>query len=463
MHNRSNTPTNNSLWTRFFLSFVICCTILAPGIVLSKNQPSLRVEDPLILLAFFYLLAKKTGGVNKIIFGRKIRPFAIPYLLLTLWILTVTITMSLPSLNLITFLSTAISFLSTMKALLIAIVIINLSKDSITVKTDLYIIMACLAIELLIVYAQANNLFDIHEWLTPLYRRDRRFNSAASRIGGTYGNPNSAAVAIAAMLSLVVSKFTFEVKPFHRIFLIIIIIFSFYSVVAFTGSRTGMLMCIIAISMPFLILMFLRKHRKKALILTIGIFVIQCSLPSILNNSKWSKRYINFTNIESIDQSLEDPSFTARVANWESIFNNMQNDILGGKGLLSRESWIVTDNGYVSVFLYGGLVGLCFYIWFLLYPAIIMLNHLFRLNSTLPFFDIVLLSGGITCISILIIASITVPIYANAKLNATFMIIIALSLNSIPSTKAMTARGKPVVGDMTKLCTQARNKRICHD
>lgn len=431
MHNRSNTPTNNSLWTRFFLSFVICCTILAPGIVLSKNQPSLRVEDPLILLAFFYLLAKKTGGVNRIIFGRKIRPFAIPYLLLTLWILTVTITMSLPSLNLITFLSTAISFLSTMKALLIAIVIINLSKDSITVKTDLYIIMACLAIELLIVYAQANNLFDIHEWLTPLYRRDRRFNSAASRIGGTYGNPNSTAVAIASMLVLVVSQFTLVKKFFPRIFLFLIIIFSFYSVIAFTGSRTGMIMCIIAISMPYLILMFLKKHHKKALILILGIVAIQVSLPSILGNTKWSNRFKNFTSVESIDQTLEDPSFMARVDNWKSIIKNMQNDILGGKGSLSRENWIITDNGYISVILYGGVVGLCFYIWFLFCPAFTLLNHLFKFNSALSRFDIVLLIGGISCISILIMANITVPIYANTRLNATFMIIIAMAINSI--------------------------------
>lgn len=431
MHNRSNTPTNSSLWTRFFLSVIICCTILAPGIVLSKNQPSLRIEDPLILLTVFYLLAKKKGGVNRIFFGRKTRPFAIPYLLLTLWILTVTITMSLPSLNLITFLSTAISFLSTMKALLIAIVIISLSKDSITVKTDFYIIMACLAIELLIVYAQANNLFDIHEWLTPLYRRDRRFNSAASRIGGTYGNPNSAAVAIAAMLVLVVSQFTLVKKIFPKIFLCLIIIFSFYSVIAFTGSRTGMIMCIIAISMPYLILMFLKKHHKKALILILGIVAIQGSLPSILDSTKWSKRYKNFTSVEYIDQTLEDPSFMARVDNWKSIIKNMQNDILGGKGSLSRENWIITDNGYISVILYGGVVGLCFYIWFLLYPALTFLNHLFKFNSVLSRFDIVLLIGGISCISILIIANITVPIYANTRLNATFMIIIAMAINSI--------------------------------
>lgn len=436
MYNRSNTQTNNSLWTRFFLSFIICCTILAPGFVLSKNQPSLRIEDPLILLAFFYLLAKKKGGINKIIFGRKTRPFAIPYLLLTLWILTVTITMSLPSLSLITFLSTAISLLSTMKAFLIAIIIINLSKDTITVKTEFIIVIACLLIELLIVYAQANNLFDIHEWLTPLYRRDRRFNSAASRIGGTYGNPNSTAVAIAAMLTLVVSNFTIVKKSFPRIILLIIAIFSFYSVIAFTGSRTGMLMCLIAMSMPFLILMFLKKHRKKALILIIGIFVLQSLMPSFLLNSKWAKRYNDFTNINSIDQSLEDPSFTARVENWKSIIINMQIDILGGKGSLSRDNWIVTDNGYVSVILYGGFVGLCFYIWFLFYPAIVMLNHLFKFNSTLPFFDIVLLIGGLTCISILIIASITVPIYANNRLNATFMIIIALALNSIPTIRS---------------------------
>lgn len=291
--------------------------------------------------------------------------------------------------------------------------------------------MACLAIELLIVYAQANNLFDIHEWLTPLYRRDRRFNSAASRIGGTYGNPNSTAVAIASMLVLVVSQFTLVKKFFPRIFLFLIIIFSFYSVIAFTGSRTGMIMCIIAISMPYLILMFLKKHHKKALILILGIVAIQVSLPSILGNTKWSNRFKNFTSVESIDQTLEDPSFMARVDNWKSIIKNMQNDILGGKGSLSRENWIITDNGYISVILYGGVVGLCFYIWFLFCPAFTLLNHLFKFNSALSRFDIVLLIGGISCISILIMANITVPIYANTRLNATFMIIIAMAINSI--------------------------------
>lgn len=64
-------------------------------------------------------------------------------------------------------------------------------------------------------------------------------------------------------------------------------------------------------------------------------------------------------------------------------------------------------------------------------PAFTLLNHLFKFNSALSRFDIVLLIGGISCISILIMANITVPIYANTRLNATFMIIIAMAINSI--------------------------------
>lgn len=441
MHIGNTTTVKKFFWVQIFLSTIIFCIILAPGIVISEYQPSLRIEDPLILFAVLFLLIKRKGGVNRIIFGKNSRPFAIPYLLLTLWILTITLIISIASVDTPSFFSTILSFSSTMKAFFIAIVIVNFSRNNITEKAIINSIIVCLIIEIFIMYAQANNLFDIHEWLSPLYRRDKRFNSAASRIGGTYGNPNVTAVAIAAMLSVLMAKFVMEKKYLNKIFLITIIVLIFYCVLALTGSRTGMVMCIIAMSMPYVILVFLKKHRKKAFFLIIGIIALQYSLPTVLLHTKWSKRYDNFINDGGIEQSLEDPSFISRVENWKSIIKSMRNDILSGKGSLSKENWIITDNGYVSVILYGGIIGLCFYLWFLVFPAVIMAKHLLKYNMVLSKNAITSLLSGLTCLSILIIANITVPVYANTRLNATFMIIIALALNSIQSAKSSISEG----------------------
>ncbi len=411
----------------FLLLIIVALTIFSPLLVISDNLPTLKLEDPILLGALGYLIFLKRPSFAKIFFQPAIRPVTVPVFWLTTWLLVISVLIfmneSYGSVN-----SFIFPILSRLKGPILTVFIVAVIRNKKMVRIFGALLIFFLCIELAILFAQHHDLLNVHNWLTPFYRRDMdiRFAFAGRRSSGTYGNPNIASVAVAIFLTFVVSSaFWNRISYRSKALLMGISIISVAFVIEITGSRTGLVCCLVAFGVPLLIRMLVKGRMKGLVTIGLVMILVQPIANIFFARSLRADRFLVFTSELSL---LEEMNFAARIDNWGDILESMGDSIIFGKGIMALADR-VTDNSYVTVILISGLIGLILYLWLFIAVARRFIRAVIKSDA-----DSVVLhyaTIGLSCLVVSLVAGMTMSIDSNARLFSTFMIVIGLCLAAI--------------------------------
>jgi len=422
-----------------FLLLLIGLSIFGPVIIISNKLPSFKIEDPLLLLTFIFILGPWSHNrYNKILFGKNIRHLTLPFFILCAWMIFISIVHAIPEAESFYMLSSLFFIFSTLKGVVLAIVIVALARDHKTLKILALGLTFYLALQIIVIYAQGINLFNINTWLTPLYRRElpARFTTFFARTPGTYGNPNVAGIAIIAMCSVPLSTAIFCKGLLSKIVNLSLVAIGTVSVVYFTGSRTALACCLVLFAVPLLLSLFLHGRRGLALFWIVLIVLSTIFAFTHLSKARRANRFLVITQGASL---LEDPNLSGRIFNWQNLIDDIGLSVFLGNGVINFQG-VVTDNGYISVLFIGGLVGLAIYLWLIVSLAWFYIKCLRQKIATENNY---LVFSSLTCLIIFSLGNVTASLYTNARIWATCTIILSFGLCALKKSPYLHLRNRP--------------------
>jgi len=404
------------------LTVVCVMTMISPVIVVRAYLPTLKLEDPILVLMLIYLVARRHPAGGGALWGRAIRPFSLPLAILVVWLFLVELFAGFPVVDISRAVGAFSAVLSTMKAFVLAVVIVGFVKDLRALRVLTWVVLLMLVFEVAVLYAQYNNLFGVHAWLTPFYRRFQaeRFAAAGGRTAGTYGNPNVAGVAVAVMSGAAVATAVFGKGIVRRLLAFAAAGAATVVVTRYTGSRTALACCLIAFAMPVLLALLRKGFRGRGVVLGTCLLALGVVGAAILEGSELFERFSVFF----LGGVLEERSLLARIINWQQLIAQVNPYLVTGLGTMEIGG-VVTDSGYVSLIFKGGLIALSLFIWFLAWPAKAIFGE--RRPNDMPIRDIVI-AASITGIAIVTVSSLTLSAYTNNRLFATVAIVTAMGL-----------------------------------
>lgn len=215
------------------------------------------------------------------------------------------------------------------------------------------------------------------------------FRGITSRQSGFSDNPNYTALAIGAVITFLLLKSNF-VKGFWKQVVISILIAFFSYIFLITGSRTGLIILVLAILIVFVFSSIYRKFLVVFVALTIALFLV----PQQLSNANIGGPLIL---VNRINKKLDKDEVDVRFVIWSGVFRMLESEGYEGMGIgqykekfdqyfanenhlyiiniVERGYFLSTHNDYLAILTDYGLPGLLFYMFFLLFSFLKLLKR----------------------------------------------------------------------------------------
>lgn len=209
-----------------------------------------------------------------------------------------------------------------------------------------------------------------------LFRYDRQ--------AGFTDNPNYVAFGLVAGTTFLLLKTNYKNKLFYQLIITIFILFMIY-MFGIAGSRTGLVMFIVA----NIFVIFFANIRRKIIIffisLFIGVFLFSNQLTTntigfrvpliqrVVNNIKTGERDVRFTVWEGVFRVLEDRGYAGMgigqyKANFPQYYSDVPDKLI--LEIVNRGYFLSTHNDYLAILTDYGLPSLILYLAFLFFTLI---------------------------------------------------------------------------------------------
>ena len=423
--------SRRALSVRGFLVVLVLLTILGPGIRIRPEMPTLKMEDVLLVIAVVWAAMSRQRQILMMTTRSEILVILRPFLVLMGWVICSTMLYygMGSAITTVTLSEILITVLTLCKPVLLAAVIVAGARDFRTQNILALTVMGALVIETLILYEQGTDAFGIRALLMELYgREDERFMALGARVIGTFGGPNPAAVAVAAMFALIVSRAIFSSMGFiQTVFHVVICAGSVLAITEFTGSRTALIACMVALVVAMGVGWLTRLQRSKMALLTVAVAVGASLSLGALMQSRYVDRYASL--MQGGGGILYEDNFQGRIANWKAIVDHIGPAWFQGIGVSGALDWGVTDSTYASLLLFGGIAAIFLYAWWQVRMAVFIGRCVFdtrRIRRDWP--GIGMAAGGLTALAVQAVGGVAVPIFASTRLFSTCMVVIGLGV-----------------------------------
>jgi hypothetical protein len=413
------------------LMLIVALTLLGPGIRLDESLPSLRIEDVLLVILLLRLLGRGHVNARLLFLNEGIRPLIIPFAILTFWVAAVSVA-DLIDTGLGQGSRIAIGLASTTKGPLIAMAILVLAETKGALRRLALVCQIAVVLEVFLLLIEQWDLFGVGRILTDLYRfeAEELYLQVGGRVVGTYGNPNATAVGLAVLCTLASAGSVFHPRRPARAACVGLLVLTTIAVVVSTKSRTGLAGVVTAALVPAAVGLADGRHRKRAVTsLVAGGAILLLSLRAAPEEiaAPLRDRFAVYLGAESL---AEEGSFLARRESWANI---LRSDIFLGRGIGGVLA-MITDSGYVTIIVMGGLVGLLMYAAVVLKPVAWIASRLWHSDPSSPNRDIAV--AGLACTAVLLVCSVGMVLYGSTRIWATYCIVLGLALSAASRLRA---------------------------
>jgi hypothetical protein len=233
-----------------------------------------------------------------------------------------------------------------------------------------------LAIIMILSWGQFLNFANVNAWLTPFFAQshlDNLVNANPPRVLGTFDNPNVMGIVSVMCMSLFASWFYFQRNERLKAILLFVATGLTIKLTFLTISRTALLAT--AVVLTFLSLWALFKlHWKKDILLKVGCLFILTLTIFFTSPRDFTARISEATDIGT------STSAQGHILRAGSAFVFIKESPILGWGTAKDTMTTLVDDEYALITRRYGVIGLAFYLWLFIRPAIAALRRGRSLN-----------------------------------------------------------------------------------
>lgn len=235
-----------------------------------------------------------------------------------------------------------------------------------------------LGIIMLLSWSQFLNLANVNAWLTPFFAQshlDNLVNANPPRVLGTFDNPNVMGIVSVMCMTLFTAWFYFQRNERSKAVLLFIATGLTIKLTFLTISRTALLAT--AVVLTFLSIWALFKfHWKRGIFFKVGCLFILTLTIFFTSPRDFTARMNEATDIET------STSAQGHMLRAGSAFVFIKESPILGWGTAKDTMTTLVDDEYALVTRRYGVIGLAFYLWLFIRPAI---TALYKGRSLNPF------------------------------------------------------------------------------
>lgn len=289
-----------------------------------------------------------------------------------------------------------------------------------------------LGIIMLLSWSQFLNLANVNAWLTPFFalsHLDNLVNANPPRVLGTFDNPNVMGIVSVLIMTLFVTWFYFQRNDRTKAAIFFVATGLTIKLTFMTISRTALLAT--AVALTFLSLWALFKfHWNKGILLKVGLLAMLTLAIFFTSPRDFTARMNEGTDIKT------STSAQGHILRAGSAFVFIKQSPILGWGTAKDTMTTLVDDEYALVTRRYGVIGLAFYLWLFLRPALAALRRGRLLN---PYAFEYGIREAKTLLSIAFVAATLVilvyNITAGAFYNLQLMTLVALFMGLIYRTE----------------------------
>lgn len=236
-----------------------------------------------------------------------------------------------------------------------------------------------LGIIMLLSWSQFLNLGNVNAWLTPFFAQshlDNLVNANPPRVLGTFDNPNVMGIVSVICMSLFATWFYFQKHERSKAALLFIATGLTIKLTFLTISRTALLAT--AVVLTFLSIWALFKlHWHKDILIKVGLLLVLTLGVFFTSPRDFSARINEATDIQT------STSAQGHLLRAGSAFVYIKQSPILGWGTAKDTMTTLVDDEYALITRRYGLIGLAFYLWLFIRPALAAVRRGRSLN---PFY-----------------------------------------------------------------------------
>jgi len=404
---------------RLFLYIITLCTLFVPGIGggSGANSPGVHVEVVMVCFVAISLFFLRSPG--QLFFGPYLRIITLPYIAILMYMLILTWGVSGSNMPMYIAVN-MIGALGRFRGFIYAIVLFALLTDRKTIAGMVNMVVLCIVLEFALLYMQAQDLFGVNSWLSPLYRSSGT-EGMGTRVFGSTGNPNVTGTILSAFGTLAFSRVVFDSRKIPRIIAAISVLLALVGCVWLAQTRQGTLCLLAGCLVVLMIAMRWPQRRAMSLFVIIAMFLLFLFGLSLLSkDQELANRFAVFSGERSL---TEEGSVAARFEHLEQVQGMNPVWLLLGQGITITEG---LDSELLNTLSVVGVPGVFLLLVIMLRPGLHLFSRARRMESDDP--DLWIIVGGAALCVPVVLASLLNSIWSSPQVMSLLMTVYLLPL-----------------------------------
>lgn len=312
--------------------------------------PSLRIEDPILLFLFFWLLLSGRKSFGELVVPRHFNRLSIPLLCMICYVGALTL-MCIPVAPSYEIPFRLVNVVKRLKPLLQGVVLFALLSRRKDLRALANATLILVIVEVILMYMQSHDYFGVNSWLSPMFRGEdlKGQHRVGERVFGSFANVNTMGTLLSVMGTISYARTLFG-QGKGRILSGIAVVLCLYGTVWLARTRQGTGCLIVGILTVQLLSMISSGRRGWGLVGMIFIAVtLVVAMGYLVADPKLSDRFAIFTGERGI---TEENSMAARLAVWPSMLAQKGGILMVGRGITLEFGW---DSGLFNTLDAGGI------------------------------------------------------------------------------------------------------------